>query len=243
MARLLLLLCFLLPSALAAETALVAVATNFAPVAEALADAYSEASGDDIRITAGATGKLAAQIAAGAPFDAFLSADSATPARLAGDGLAVGGTARPYALGRLALWSADPARDLGDPAAALRAARHVAIANPDLAPYGQAAMEVLDHLGLTGEVAPKLVTGENVGQAFGMVASGAADLGFVAAAALTAETGGSVWTVPEEDHAPIVQSSVLLAHGARNRAAAGFLAYLASPTAREAIGAAGYGLP
>ncbi|MCY1127157.1 molybdate ABC transporter substrate-binding protein [Frigidibacter sp. RF13] len=243
MIRLLLVVCLLLPSALRADTALIAVATNFAPVAEELAQAFAAETGDEIRITAGATGKLSAQIAAGAPFDAFLSADNATPARLLAEGLAVEGTARPYALGRLALWSADPVRDLSDPAAALRAARHVAIANPDLAPYGLAAMEVLDHLGLTGEVQPKLVTGENIGQAFSMVASKAADVGFIAASSLTAETGGSAWAIPAEDHAPLIQSAVLLAHGADNKAAAGFLAFLASPVAREMIGSAGYGLP
>ena len=243
MTRLLVLLCLLLPSALRAETALIAVATNFAPVTEVLAQAYAAETGDEIRITAGATGKLSAQIAAGAPIDAFLSADSTTPARLLAEGLAVEGTARPYARGRLALWSADPARDLSDPAAALRAARHVAIANPDLAPYGQAAMEVLDHLGLAEEVRPKLVTGENIGQAFTLVASAAADLGFVAASSLTAEAGGSAWAIPAEDHAPLIQSAVLLPHGAGNGAAAGFLAFLSTPAARKIIGAAGYGLP
>ncbi len=245
MPRPLLSLALLLATALpaAAETASLAVATNFAPAAERLAADYAALTGDQITVTGGATGKLYAQIVAGAPFDALLSADTATPARLAGDGLTAA-PAFPYAVGQLALWSADPARDLADPAAALRAATHVAIANPDLAPYGTAAVEVIARLGLTAEIAPKLVTGENIGQAQTMVASGAAEVGFVAAAALSGQNGGGAsWPVPADLHAPLRQDAVLLAHGAGNRAATGFLAWLATPGARASIAAAGYGLP
>ena len=231
----------ILPLAAQAETARIAVATNFAPTAEQLAAAYSAASGNSVEITGGATGKLYAQISAGAPFDAFLSADAATPEKLAGDGLALADSQFTYATGQLALWSADAATNLSDPGAALKAARHVAIANPDLAPYGKAAVETLAALGLPADLDRRMVTGENVGQALTMVASGAADLGFVAASALVGKTDGVAWAVPAEMHAPIRQDAILLTRGTDNAAAQGFLAYLAQPEAKAVIAAAGYG--
>lgn len=235
-----LLLC---PLSAAADSARLAVASNFAPVAEALAQDYATLSGNQIEIAAGASGKLYAQIQAGAPFDGFLSADKATVERLLADGAGVEGTNFSYAFGVLALWSSDSGRDLSDPKAAMLAARHVAIANPDLAPYGQAAREVIEKLGLTQALSDKIVTGENVAQAQTMVASGAAEVGFVAATSLPKEVEGAVWLVPSDLHAPLVQMAVLLRHGADNRAAKGFLTYLASARARKLIAAAGYQLP
>ena len=230
-----------LPLAAQAETARIAVATNFAPTAEQLAAAYSAASGDTVEITGGATGKLYAQIKAGAPFEAFLSADSATAEKLATEGFALPESRFTYATGQLALWSADAATDLSDPAAALKAARHVAIANPDLAPYGKAAVETLTALGLPADLDGHLVMGENVGQTQTMVASGAADLGFVAASALVGKTEGVAWAVPGDMHTPLTQDAILLTSGKDNTAAQGFLAYLAQPEAKVAIAAAGYG--
>ena len=221
-----------------AEDALVAVATNFRPVAEALAVAYAVESGDTIEISAGATAKLAQQIGAGAPFDAFLSADTATPSRLAEAGQADAASQFTYATGRLALWTATGGADLSDPAAALRAARHVAIANPEVAPYGKAAMQVIGHMDVSG-IETRLVTGENIGQAQTLVASGAAEIGFVAASGLVG-AGGTSWLVPQEDHDPIRQDAILLTHGAGNSAAVGFLAYLKSDLARPVIESFGY---
>lgn len=221
-----------------AETALVAVATNFRPVAEVLAADFAAASGHAVTLTSGATAKLAAQIESGAPFDAFLSADSATPARLAAAGRADAATAFTYATGRLVLWSADAATDLADPAAALRAAGHVAIANPDLAPYGKAAVQTMAFMGLS-DLEARIVTGENIGQAQTLVATGAADLGFVAASGLT-EAGGAAWPVPADHHDPIRQDAILLARGADNAAARAFLDYLRSDMARPVIERFGY---
>lgn len=231
----------LLPHAALADSATLAVATNFAPTAEKLAANFAEQSGHQITVTGGATGKLYAQIGAGAPFDAFLSADRKTAEKLVTDGLAVSGSRFTYATGRLALWSADPARDLSDPKAALLSATHVAIANPDLAPYGKAAMETIEKLGLTADLKAKIVTGENIGQAQSMVASGAAELGFVAAPALVGGDEGAAWPVPADSHAPLRQDAVLLTRGAGNAAAEGFLAYLAGPEAQKIITDAGYG--
>ena len=239
--RLVTLLALLLPTAALAETALVAVAANFATTVSRLAGDYAAASGDTVEVTTGSTGKLYAQIAAGAPFDAMLSADEATPERLAGEGH---GTPVPYANGLLALWvpgalpGADPARTLAG-----GAVRHVAIANPDLAPYGRAAVAAIGAMGLGTVLQDRIVIGENVGQAHAMVASGAAEAGFVAASALDGAAKGLVWIVAPNLYPPIRQDAILLSHGKGNAAAEGFLAYLVSPAARRTIAAAGYGLP
>ncbi|MCB2135345.1 MAG: molybdate ABC transporter substrate-binding protein [Rhodobacteraceae bacterium] len=227
-----------------AETARIAAATNFAETARSLAEAFNAATGHDVEVIPGATGKLFAQVAAGAPYDAFLSADTETVDRLIEAGLAPDGHRQTYAIGALVLWSGRSGLSLADPGAALRQARHVAIANPALAPYGRAAMKALRSLGLQEAVAPKLVTGENVGQAFALVETGAADLGFVAASSLVGRTGAadSYWRVPDDAHDPILQDAVLLSHGADNAAALGFLDYLRSDEARRSIGAAGYGV-
>ncbi|MCB2116622.1 MAG: molybdate ABC transporter substrate-binding protein [Rhodobacteraceae bacterium] len=221
-----------------ADSALIAVATNFRPVAEILAGNYAAVSGNTVEISAGATAKLAQQIGAGAPFDAFLSADAATPTRLAGEGAADPATQFTYATGRLALWTAAGGADLTDPAGALTAARHVAIANPEVAPYGKAAMETIGTLGLSG-LGSKLVMGENIGQTQTLVASGAAEIGFVAASGLVG-AGGTSWLVPQEAHSPIRQDAILLIHGTGNAAATGFLAYLRSEAARQVIEDYGY---
>lgn len=225
-----------------AETATVAVATNFLPLAQTLGADFGAASGHDLVFVGGATGKLAAQIRAGAPFDLFLSADAEAPAALERDGQAVAGTRATYATGRLVLWAPrggpqDSARDI------LEAAQHVAVANPDLAPYGRATMQAIAHLGLTALSQGKIVTGQNIGQAFALVQSGAAGAGFVAAAAtVPAPLPGRLWPVPQDAHDPIRQDAVLLTRGRDNAAAKAFLAYLLAPDTQAVIGAAGYGV-
>jgi molybdate transport system substrate-binding protein len=231
----------------AADEVLVAVAANFAEVIEALQPVFAAETGHALVATTGSTGKLYAQIAAGAPFDVLLSADAATPARLADEGMAVADTRFTYAIGRLALWSADPARVDDDGAALLEAGtfRHLAIANPDLAPYGIAARETLVSLELWGKLQKKLVMGQNVGQTHSLVATGAAELGFVAFSAVTSPRSpieGSLWEVPPALFSPIRQDAILLLPGADNPAAAAFLAFLASPEALAVIEAYGYAL-
>ena len=243
------LLCALLiaaPLGARAETALAAVAANFAETAEALLPAFRAATGHDVELTTGSTGKLYAQISAGAPFDLMLSADAATPARLLAEGGAVAGTSFTYAVGRLTLWSADPARIGEDGRAALEdpALRFVAIANPDLAPYGVAARETLRSLGLWERLQPRIVMGQNVGQSHSMVASGAAEVGFVALSAVLSPrnaTSGSRWDVPQTLYAPIRQDAVLLGPGSDNPAARAFLDFLRTPEAAAVIDRFGYG--
>lgn len=229
----------------AAET-VVAVAANFRPVAEVLARDFGATTAHTVRITSGSTGKLYAQIVSGAPFDVFLSADARTPALLEEAGFGVAGSRFTYAHGRLALFVRDPALLGDDLRDTLRQAgiRRIAIANPALAPYGQAAQEVLDAIGGPGAFADRIVTGENVAQAFAFVATGNADAGFVALSNVLQAAGehdGDWLEVPSGRHAPIRQDAVLLRHGAGNPAAIAFLEFLAGGAARERIAASGYG--
>lgn len=230
---------------LAADQPLIAVATNFLPCAETLAKGFETATGIRIRLASGSTGKLAAQIETGAPYDAFLAADQTRPARLEALGFTVIGSRFTYATGRLALWSAEPGRIGADPVTTLTEGRfrRIAMANPALAPYGRASVEVLAALGLTKALASHVVLGENVGQARTLVATGNAELGFVALAGLgdpAALPPGSVWVVPGDLHSPIRQDAVLLVRGDPDGAAAGFLDHLRSTGGRAIIVGCGY---
>jgi molybdate transport system substrate-binding protein len=230
-----------------AEEALIAVAANFAEVLQDLTPAFERTSGHKFQFTTGSTGKLYAQIKEGAPFHILLSADANTPERMETEKIAVTGTRFTYAIGKLALWSADPGRIGSDGAAALKASdvRHIAIANPDLAPYGVAARETLQSLGQWDLLKPKIVMGQNIGQTHSMVATGNAQLGFVALSAVLGPregAKGSRWDVPQSHFTPIRQDAVLLNAGARNAAAIAFLAFLRTPEARAIIDRYGYGI-
>lgn len=230
-----------------AEDALVAVAANFAETVETLKPIFESQTGHTIVETTGSTGKLYAQIAAGAPFQVLLSADAKTPARLEEEKLAVAGTAFTYAVGRLTLWSADADRIGDDGKAALTdpGLRFVAIANPDLAPYGVAAREAMQSMGVWDDLQPKIVMGQNIGQTHSMVATGAAELGFVALSAVQsprAPAEGGRWDVPQDLYTPIRQNAVLLNSGEDNPAAVAFLEFLKSHEARAVIESYGYGL-
>ena len=230
-----------------AGEATVAVAANFAAPAKVLAEQFSRETGHKIVLSTGSTGKFFAQIKSGAPFDVLLSADQATPQRLEAEKLAVAASGFTYAVGRLVLWSPLPS-GVDDRGAVLRAGhfKRLALANPKLAPYGAAAQQVLEHLGLWAAVQPKLVIGENIAQTFQFVASGNAELGFVALSQ-TREgdkpPAGSHWLVPASLYAPIRQDAVLLARGEANGAAREFVAFLRSNAARDVIRAYGYELP
>lgn len=242
-----LLLVLALAGPAAAEQAVVAIAANFAEVVERLEADFERESGHTVTFVAGSTGKLYAQIAHGAPFDAFLAADQARPERLEEEGLAVTGSRFTYATGRLTLWSRDPGVVAADGAATLRAGkfRLLAIANPDLAPYGAAARQTLRSLDLWAGLEDKIVMGETVGQAHAMVASGNAELGFVALSYVLSprnDTEGSRWDVPSDLHAPIRQDAVLLKRAAGNAAARAFLDFLRSDVATTVIETYGYGV-
>lgn len=233
--------------AMAAEPiklARIAVATNFTEVANLLANQYVRQSGGRIGISAASTGKLYAQIRHGAPFDLLLAADNTTSQRLVDEGLAVQSSLHDYATGRLVLWSRDPTL-ITDGKSLLRphAFHKFAIANPELAPYGAAAREVLQRVGRWEALKSRLVIGENVGQATQFVVSGNAEAGLLPrslAMEALRQTGGSCWLVPASWHQPIIQSAVLLNRGRDNPVAIGFLKYLRSDAARRIIVAHGY---
>lgn len=228
-----------------AETTLVAVAANFAGVAEAIAAAFTAETGHVAKLTTGSTGKLYAQITEGAPFEVLLSADAKVPKMLEADGSAVAQSRFTYAIGGLTLWSVDAGLVSDDPKVTLTAdkVRFIAMANPDLAPYGVAAQEALTNLGLWDEVQPKIVLGQNIGQVFAMANAGAADTAFVARSALDAPgatAGGSRWDVPQDLFAPLLQDAVLLNAGKDNPAAIAFLDFLKGDTSAAIITSYGY---
>lgn len=220
----------------------VAVASNFAQVADRLASRYEETTDHQVALIPGSTGKHYAQIRNGAPFDVFLAADSRRPQMLQEDGLALADTCVTYAQGKLVLWSPDPDRvDEKGQVLVSGDFHRLAMANPDLAPYGRAASEVLHALGLAANLRDRIVRGENVGQTFQFVATGNAELGFVAKSQIVELDGGrrsgSFWEIPQGLYSPIDQQAVLLTD---SDAARGFLEFLTSAEARSMIEQQGY---
>lgn len=228
----------------AAEEVRVATASNFREAMSSLAIEFEMKSGHSVVPVFGSTGKHYTQIVNGAAFDAFFAADSRRPELLEQQDIAVPGTRFTYATGQLVLWSlaegyVDGNGDIlehGD-------FRHLAIANPDLAPYGTAARDVLVSLGLWRQLNKRVVLGENIGQAFLFVHTGNAELGFVANSQLMGTDRpdeGSAWTVPEHLHRPIDQQAVLLNDKPAPRA---FLSFIRSQEAARIIRNHGYSIP
>ena len=235
-------------SSLASQSAevQVAVAANFTAPMQKIAAEFEKDTGHKVLLSSGATGKFYAQIKNGAPFEVFLAADDETPAKLETEGDAVPGSRFTYAIGKLMLWSAQPGY-VDSQGAVLKKGQfqHLAIANPKTAPYGAAAMEVLTHLNLLDAVQPKLVTGENIAQAHQFVATGNAQLGFVALSQVMENgklTGGSGWQVPTKLYEPIRQDAVILAKGKDQPAAEALMKYLKGRKATAIIKSYGYDL-
>jgi molybdate transport system substrate-binding protein len=219
----------------------VAVAANFAAPMQRIAAAFETDTGHRAKLAVGATGAFYTQIRSGAPFDVLLAADDETPARIESDALGVKGSRFTYALGRLVLWSAKPGV-VDEHAEVLKRddIGRIAIANPKLAPYGKAAVETMQKLGLYEHLASRIVQAENIGQAFQFVATGNAPIGFVALSQAI-DAKGSKWIVPDDLHAPLKQDAVLLARGKDNAAAIALMQYLKGDKARGIIRAYGYG--
>jgi len=227
-----------------ADQVQVAVAANFAGPVEKIATAFKEKTGHELLVSTGSTGKFYAQIKNGAPFEVFFSADDETPAKLEQEGQAVPGTRFTYAIGRLVLWSPKP--DFIDDQGNILKQGHfsrLAIANPKLAPYGQAAEDTMKALGVYDQLQPKFVTGENIAQTYQFVGTGNAELGFVALSQVY-ESGkiqkGSGWIVPDALHKPIRQDAALLNPGKDKPAARALLEFMKSDAAKSIISAAGY---
>lgn len=232
---------------LGADPLHVAVATNFKPAAERIAALYREQFGNDVQIVGGSSGALYAQIVQGAPYDLFLSADQARPKQLEHEGFACPNSRFAYAVGQLLLWSHNAEFD---PDATLESVliagsfRFLAIANPELAPYGLAAEQTLQSLDLWERLQDRVVMGQNIGQTYALVASGNAELGLVALSQLQQpgrRASGRAWAVPQSLHKPILQDAVLLKRACEKPEAKAFLAFLRRPDAGAEIRAFGYG--
>lgn len=231
-------------SNVSADEAQIAVAGNFTAPMKALIASFEQDTGHTVKASYGSTGKLYAQIKNGAPFEALLAADQERPQLLEEQGLGVPGSRYTYSIGALVLWSAD-ANKVEDGAALLKSGdfNKLSIANPKLAPYGEASIETLEALGLKETMEPKLVMGENIAQTYQFVDTGNADIGFVALSQVM-EGGkiikGSGWIVPAEMHAPIRQDALILNRGKDNPAVTELFAYLKGEKAVAIIHDFGY---
>ncbi len=225
----------------------VAVAANFTAPMQQIAPLFEQASGHKVSLSFGSTGKFYAQIKQGAPYDILVSADTKTPKKLDGDGLTVNGSRFVYALGKLVLWSAQPGYVDGKGEVLGKGGYNkISIGYPKLAVYGTAAQEVLAELGLWKTLLPRMVKGENITQAYQFVASGNAELGFIALSQITKDgkvTGGSYWIVPSHLYSKIEQSAVMLSGAKDVEASKAFLAFLKGPQAATVIRSYGYELP
>ncbi len=234
-----------LAQAQAAEVS-VAVAANFTAPMQKIAQAFEQDTGHKAVLSFGATGAFYAQIRNGAPFQVLLAADDETPAKIEREGMGVAGSRFTYATGKLVLWSRQPAL-VDDKGAILRSGRfeRIAVASPKLAPYGVAAIETMTRMGVLAEVQPKMVQGDNIAQTYQFIATGNAQLGFVALSQVISDgriSQGSAWIVPGNLHAPIRQDAVLLTTGKDNPAAAALLSFLKGEKARAVIRSYGYEL-
>lgn len=229
-----------------ADEVQVAVAANFTAPIQAIAKDFEKDTGHKLVASFGATGQFYAQIKNGAPFEVFLAADDSTPAKLEQEKATVPGSRFTYAIGKLALWSAkDGYVDAKGEVLKQGGFQHLSIANPKTAPYGLAATQVLDKLGLKDKLAGKIVEGQNIGQAYQFVSSGNAELGFVALSQIYKDgkvTAGSAWIVPADLYEPIRQDAVILEKGKDNAAAKALVDYLKGPKAAAVIKAYGYEL-
>ena len=229
-----------------ADEVQVAVAANFTAPMQKIAAEFTRDTGHKAQLAFGATGKFYAQITNGAPFEVFLSADDETPARLEQEGHAVAGSRYTYAIGRLVLWSAQAGKVDGQGEILKGGAiRRLALANPKTAPYGAAAVETMQKLGVLAQLQPTFVQAENIAQTYQFVGTGNAELGFVALSQVWQDgklSSGSGWIVPANLHQPIRQDAQLLAKGSGKPAAAALLDYLRGDKARRIIKAYGYDL-
>ena len=227
-----------------AAQVLVAVAANFTAPMKTIAAEFTRDTGHQTKLAFGGSGKFYAQIRNGAPFQMLLSADDETPAKLVQDGMAMADSRTTYAIGTLVLWSARPGYvDAKGEVLKKGQFNKIALANPKLAPYGKAAVEVLTGMGLLATLAPKFVQGENIAQTWQFASTGNAKLGFVALSQVMKDgkiSSGSGWIVPAKLHTPIRQDAVILTSGKGNPAAEALMKYLKSEKAKAIIKAYGY---
>lgn len=228
-----------------AEQALVAVAANFIGPFREVAMEFEKTTGHTVQIASGSSGNFYSQIKNGAPFNVFFSADNERPKLLEEEGLGVKGNRFTYAIGRLVLWSPDPSLVKGEDTLRSVSFKRLAIANPKTAPYGVAALQAMQKLGVWESVQPRIVMGESLGQTMGFIESGNAELGFLALSQVLdkkVKGNGSRWDVPNDLHEPIQQDVVLLTKGKDNPAAKALMEYMGGPQAKAIIERYGYEL-
>jgi len=219
----------------------IAVATNFLETAQKLEAAFEAETDYTIDLVSGSTGQLYTQIINGAPYDVFLSADAARVTKLIEGGRGLKETRITYAVGRLVLYGSE-ARQSREGVLKAGDFKRLAIANPDLAPYGLAAQETLMFMNLYESVSDKIVYGQNVGQAFGLVKTKNAELGLVALSQME-NLIGRYSIIPKTHHSPIKQDAVLLVTRKNNKSATAFLNYLKLSHAKNIIQSSGYEVP
>ncbi|WP_281560664.1 molybdate ABC transporter substrate-binding protein [Thalassomonas sp. RHCl1] len=231
----------------AAEVIHVAAASNFTAPMKQIVKEFEQISGHKVRLAFGASGKFFAQIQHGAPFQVLLSADQAKPLALEQAGYTVPKSRFTYAIGTLALWSVKPNFKVEDASVLSQGAYNkLALANPKLAPYGLAAVEVLEKLSLKEATRSKWVQGENIAQTYQFTGTGNADLGFVSLSQIIVNgqiKQGSAWIIPDHFHRPIRQDAVLLKRGENSEAAQALLRFIKSEQAKKIIMAYGYHPP
>jgi molybdate transport system substrate-binding protein len=232
----------LLTTAAYSGTVNVAVAANFTDAANEIAAAFAEAGDHEAILSFGATGQFYTQITQGAPFEVFLAADDERPAQAVEEGYGVEGSVFTYAVGQLVLYSIEENGVTGPETLQAGEFQQIAIANPQTAPYGKAAIETMKALGVYEMLQPKIVQGQNIAQAYQFVETGNAEVGFVALGQVSQTDAGSRWIVPQEHYEPIRQDAVLLAAGADNPAAEAFLDFLRGDEAAAIIEKYGYAL-
>ena len=214
----------------------IAVAANFTPVLKALLVEFHQKTNIETQIISGATGALFLQIKHGAPFDILISADSVRPKRLEQQGLIVNDSRKTYALGQLALFSMEHKAQLTD---LEKPSKHFAIANPDIAPYGKAAKQTLQHLGLWHQYKKNLITGINVNQTFAQIRSRAVSSGIIANSQLVINKLAGV-VIPTSYHQPIEQQLVIIKNQGNYDFAKQLSDYLLSPKVQQKIVSFGY---
>ena len=223
-----------------AGTTNIAVAANFTDAAKEIASAFKAKSGHEAILSFGASGQIYTQIQQSAPYKVFLSADDERPKKLAEEGLAIQGSRFTYAIGKLVLWSKDQDLIKGEATLKANAFSRLSIANPSAAPYGAAAIEVLEALNLYGTIKTKIVMGNTIAQAFQFIETGNAEIGFVSLSQITDNKAGSRWMVPQSLYTPIRQDAILLKNGETDDASREFISFLKGPEARAIIEKYGY---
>src|SRR5262245_60383408 len=240
------LLTFFIAATAAAQSLTVAAASDLQPVLPDIAKRFERETKIPVTATFGSSGSFFAQIQNGAPFDVFLSADVEYPGRLEDAGLAVKGSLTEYAVGRIVLWTKKDSGvnvSMGFGILASPRVRRIAIANPEVAPYGRAAVAALQHENLYVELQRKLVFGENISQAAQFVQSGNADAGILSlTAALTPQLkkDGTMYQIPDDWYRPIIQGGVVIESSRQKEAAKQFLAFLGRPEIVRLLEDAGF---